>query len=71
MPLRDSNLLDTYCLNEICFNDYLMKFCSFYDKILLKSVFLNTSDKGEIQVLINYEKIDKQIIENIRSKLTK
>lgn len=68
-PLTNSNLLETYCLNEVCFNDYLMKFSSFYDKVLLKSCFLNTTDNGEIQVLINYDKIDSQIIENIKYRL--
>ena len=61
-PFTNSKLVDTYCLNENCFNDYLMKISSFYDKLLLKSVFLNTSEDGDIQILINYEKIDSQII---------
>ena len=67
-PFKSSKLVDSYCLNEAAFNDYMMKFSYFYNKILLKFVVLNTSEDGTIQVLINYEKLDDQVILDIKNK---
>jgi hypothetical protein len=33
----------------------MAKISTFYEKILLKNVFLNTSDDGKIQILVNYD----------------
>ncbi len=68
-PFKDSKLKDTYCVNELAFNDYMMKFSYFYNKILLRFVVLNTSEDGAIQVLINYEKLNDQVIIDIKNKL--
>ncbi len=46
-----------------------MKLSYFYNKILLRSVFLNTSEDGKIQFLINYEKLDDKKIFDLRNKI--
>lgn len=57
-PFPNANLLNSYIIPDICFNDYMAKMSTFYEKILVKNVILNTSDTGYIQVLVNYDIID-------------
>lgn len=68
-PFKEGKLVDTILLNEVTFNDYMTKFSYFYNKLLLKFVILNTSEDGVIQVLINYDKLDDQVVSDIKKKL--
>jgi len=56
-PFFNSKLMNTYIVSDICFNDYMAKMSTFYEKILLKNVFLNTSEDGRIQILVNYDNL--------------
>lgn len=53
-PFNDDELTNSVFVTELCLQDYISKSFLTAKSIQVLSILINTSDKGKIQVLLNY-----------------
>lgn len=57
-PFDKDNPTSSFFVNDVSLSVYLKKILAITNKVFIKSVIINTSNSGKIQVLINIENID-------------